>query len=331
MDTPSRAEAQPLDLTRRLGLAEPVLNAPMAGAAGGRLAAAVTAAGGLGMLGIGAGVSPEWIAGQAGLAAESGGAWGVGLMAWVLEESLDPLRAALEQGPKLVCVSFGDPGPGLALAKGAGALTAMQVGTAAELRRALEDDVDVVVCRGSEGGGHGRHDVATLPLLQLVLDTTDKPVLAAGGIATARGVAAVLGAGAQGAWVGTRFAACAESLSHARSKEAIAAAGVGDTVYTRAFDIAQRIPWPREFGGRALRNEFSARWAGDEDQLEREVAKDPSITAGIEGARAKGDTALAPVYAGQSAGMTSGGETAAEIVADLARFRTHLRAASTRW
>lgn len=329
--TPPSPAAERRGLAARLGLSEPLVNAPMAGAAGGRLAAAVSRAGGLGMVGIGGGATAEWISAESARARESGGAWGVGLMAWVLEKSLDPLRAALEARPGLVCVSFGDPGPAAALAREAGVLTAMQVGTGAELGRALEDDIDVVVCRGSEGGGHGRNDVATLPLLQLALDSTDKPVVAAGGIATARGVAAALGAGAQAAWVGTRFAACVESLSHARAKEAISAAGLDDTVYTRAFDIAQRIPWPREYGGRALGNAFSARWAADEEGLERELAEHPEITAEMEFARAGGDTATAPVYAGQSAAMTRAGETAADVVADLARFRTHLRDAAARW
>lgn len=173
--------------------------------------------------------------------------------------------------------------------------------------------------------------MATLPLLQLVLDRTDKPVIAAGGIGTSRGVAAVIAAGAAAAWVGTRFAASAESLSADTLKQRIAAAVVDDTVYTRAFDVAQRIPWPRQFGGRALRNEFSERWADDLGALGAAVGGSDELTEAMMAARASGDTALAPVYAGQSAGLTDRVETAAEIVADLARFRMHLRAAGGSW
>lgn len=326
------AHQQPhFDLPSRLGLTEPVVNAPMAGAAGGRLAAAVSAAGGLGMVGIGSSVSPEWIAEQSRLARAPGRAWGAGLMAWVLEASLEPLRHLLEEHPDLVCVSFGDPGPAARLIRDAGALCAMQVGNAADLERALQPDIDVVVCRGGEGGGHGRNDVATLPLLQLAVAATGKPVIAAGGISGPTGVAAALAAGAQAAWIGTRFAASHESLSHAHAKQAIADAGLDDTVFTRAFDIAQRLPWPADFGGRALRNEFTGQWAAEEDRLSAAVARDDSIKERVDAARRAGDVATAPVYAGQSAAGTASHESAADIVADLAGFRRLLRAAVDRW
>lgn len=330
-DQQAEFTAATFDLSHRLGLDLPLINAPMAGAAGGALAAAVSSSGALGMIGIGSTASPEWISEQAALARAPGRAWGAGLMAWVLERSLQPLHEVLSHGPSLVCVSFGDPGPAAALIGEAGALCAMQVGNEADLQRALEPDIDVVVCRGGEGGGHGRNDVATLPLLQQALAATNKPVIAAGGIADSRGVAAVLAAGAQAAWVGTRFAASSESTSHDRVKEAIAAAGLDDTVFTQVFDLAQRIPWPTEFGGRALRNDFTDQWAQDREGLINALAEDPSLTESVNAARARGDVSTAPVYAGQSAALTAGQETAADIVAELSGFRTHLGAAAARW
>ncbi|WP_167140652.1 nitronate monooxygenase [Diaminobutyricimonas sp. TR449] len=321
----------PVQLLSNLTLAEPIVNAPMAGAAGGRLAAAVSAAGGLGMVGIGGGVEQDWLDRELTLAAASGRPWGAGMLAWVLDGGLDPVRRVLEHRPTLLCVSFGDPGSATGLAKDAGVITAMQIGNAADLARALEDDIDVIVCRGSEGGGHGRNEVATLPLLQFVLEKTDKPVIAAGGIATARGVAAVLAAGASAAWVGTRFAACAESMSADSLKRSIAQASVDDTVYTRAFDVAQRIPWPHEFGGRALRNRFSDQWAEHVDELEADVDAGDELTDRVNAARVAGDVSVAPVYAGQSAGLTDGVGSAADVVADLARFREFLRGAASRW
>ncbi|MDN6179130.1 MAG: nitronate monooxygenase [Micrococcaceae bacterium] len=330
-DQPVDVPTVAFDLPARLGLDHPLVNAPMAGAAGGALAGAVSTAGGLGLIGIASTATKEWISEQATLARAPGRAWGAGLMAWVLERSLDPLHEILDHGPSLVSVSFGDPGPAAALIRESGALCAMQVGNDADLQRALEPDIDVVVCRGGEGGGHGRNDVATLPLLQQALAATSKPVIAAGGIADARGVAAVLAAGAQAAWIGTRFAASTESSSHDRVKQAIAAAELDDTIFTRVFDIAQRIPWPTEFGGRALRNDFTEQWAQDGEGLVDALAKDPSITETIKAARTHADVSTAPVYAGQSVSRTAGQEGAADIVAELAGFRTHLGTAAARW
>lgn len=303
----------------------------MAGAAGGALAAAVSGVGGLGMLGIGGAATTTWLHEQATLAAAPGRAWGAGLMAWVLEESMDPLKIILEHHPAFICVSFGEPGAAAELAHQAGALVGMQVGNAAELERALAEDIDVVICRGSEGGGHGRNEVSTLPLLQLALDRTEKPVIGAGGIATARGVAAVIGSGAQAAWIGTRFAAAQESLSRPQVKDAISRASVDDTVYTRAFDIAQQVPWPVQYGGRALRNRFSEQWTEHLEELEAAIRRDPSMSAAFAAAQRDADLETAPVFAGQSAGLTESGETAAEIIADLAGFRIHLAAAAERW
>ncbi len=322
---------EPDALQQRLGYTEPIFNAPMAGAAGGALAAAVSTSGGFGMLGIGGSNTAEWITEQSLLASSAGKPWGAGLMAWVLEVSLDPLRQVLEQGPSFICMSFGDPGPAATLAHQAGALVGMQVGNAAELDRALQSDIDVVICRGSEGGGHGRNEVSTLPLLQLALHRTGKPVVAAGGIATAQGVAAVLGAGASAAWIGTRFAAATESMSHDNIKQAIGSAGIDDTIYTRAFDIAQRIAWPAEYGGRALRNHFSDTWAGNIDGLSRHVREGDELTEAIERARVVADPDNAPVYAGQSAGLSTTGHDAATIIAELAAFRALLSRAAHRW
>lgn len=329
-DTPSKAGSVD-KLQLALGYTEPIFNASMAGAAGGALAAAVSAAGGFGMVGIGGGTTREWIDTEAAVAASSGRPWGAGLMAWVLDKNMDPLEYVLEHGPAFICVSFGEPGLAAALVHESGALVGMQVGNAAELSRALEDDIDVVICRGNEGGGHGRNEVSTLPLLQLALSKTEKPVVAAGGLATPAGVAAVLGAGASAAWIGTRFATATESLSHANIKEAISGAGIDDTVYTRAFDIAQRINWPVEYGGRALRNDFSDSWAQDLEALGAAVESNDILTDSINQARARADLSLAPVYAGQSAGLTSAGLSAAEVIADLAGFRAMLRQAARRW
>lgn len=318
-------------ITDRFSTTYPILNAPMAGAAGGRLAAAVSAAGGLGMVGMGADAAPAWIDQELTIASSSGKPWGIGVMAWALKENPEPLQYALSHHPALVSVSFGDPGPALGAVRDAGAVSAMQVGNHIELTEALEYDVDIIVVRGAEGGGHGRNEVATLPLLQLAIQTTKKPVLAAGGIATAAGVAAVLAAGAAGAWIGTRFTTAQESLMSTPAKEAIGQATTDSTVYTRAFDIAQQLNWPPQYGGRALSNEFTAQWASRPDDLEQEIQSSSELSHQMRQARKDADITTAPVYAGQSAGLTENGLTAADVMAELAGYRRLLADAAMLW
>ena len=315
------------DLKKLLGYREPIINASMAGAAGGRLAAAVSSAGGVGMIGCPAAPGRGWIQEQARDVAELDTPWGAGFMGWALEADLSALKAFLEYRPALVAISFGNPGPGAELAHEAGALVAMQAGNAADLDRAMEDDIDIIIARGGEGGGHGRNEAGTLPLLQLAVAASEKPVIAAGGIGTARGVAAVLAAGAQAAWVGTRFLAAREAAGHAKTKQAVLGSGLDDTVYTRAFDIAQQLPWAPEFGGRALANDFSNRYAGRLEDLEPSEQLRQRMLA----ARAEADVSTAPVYAGQAVQFVQEQETAAQIMAGLAGFRQILAAAASKF
>ncbi len=318
-------------------LPEPIISAPMTGASGGRLAAAVTAAGGLGMMGFAFAATPEVVARECAVARGdalpdgTGAAFGVGLLLWVLEDHPEVLDDVIEQRPALISLSFGDPTRFVPRARRAGVTVCTQVGTVEEARRALDAGVDLLVARGSEGGGHGRGEVATLPLLQQVLEVCDVPVAAAGGIGTARGVAAVLAAGAVAAWVGTSFAACTESEAADSLKQAIIDRDSADTVYTRAFDVAQRFGWPAVYGGRALANDFTQEWAERVGELEVEVAAGEGITSRMNAARASGDISVAPVYAGQSAGLVHQPRAAAEVMADLAGFRAHLAAAAQRW
>src|ERR1019366_9162869 len=110
-------------------------------------------------------------------------------------------------------VSFGDSWRWAERVREAGIVTAAQVSYGETARSAVDAGIDVLVSRGAEGGGHGEPAVGTLPLLEGILETASVPVLAAGGISTSRGFAAVLAAGASGAWLGTAFAACPESLA----------------------------------------------------------------------------------------------------------------------
>src|SRR4051794_11259968 len=184
----------------------------MAGVAGGALARAVSQGGGLGMIGISGSHTAEFVTEQCAIPAAERLPFGVGLMAWTLPDRPDLLEATMAAQPSLVSVSFGDPAPYVGPLHDRGIAVAAQVNTVADVHRAQEAGVDVLVAQGTEAGGHTGHR-ATLPLLQEVLSLTDRPVVAAGGIATGRGMAAVLVAGAAGVWIGTALLACTEGLN----------------------------------------------------------------------------------------------------------------------
>ena len=302
-------------LTERFDLRVPVVCAPMAGVGTGALAAAVTSAGGLGMLGAGPTMSSERLADECAVARAAGGPYGVGLMAWALAQDDRLVHAVAREAPALVSVSYGPYERWVRPLQDAGIVVATQAGTLAEAVAAQEAGVDLLVVRGGEGGGHGRNDVGTLPLLQAVLDAVVEPVVAAGGIGTARGLAAVLAAGAEGAWVGTAFLACTEAATSAAARERLYAADETGTAYGRVFDVGQRLDWPPEYGGRALRNAFFDRWAGAEDAL----AEDDGAAAELAAARKASYFDVACIYVGQGVGLLRGERSAAEVVAELAR------------
>ena len=301
-------------LTRTLGIDVPLIQAPMARVSEGAMAAAVSQAGALGMVGMGPAASPAHIEEQARVAAAPGRPYGIGLMAWVLEQQPAQLEAVLGTDAALVSVSFGAFEEPVERLKAAGRLVTTQVGNRAEAERAERAGVDFVVARGREGGGHGRDDLGTLPLLQIVLDTVEVPVVAAGGIGTHRGLAAVLAAGAVGAWAGTAFLCCRESVYPTASQARLLAADDTATTYGRVFDVAQRAGWPPEFGGRALRNRFFDEWEGREHELQA----DDDALARYADAQRRQDFDDAVIYAGQGAALLRSEGTAAEVVAAFA-------------
>jgi nitronate monooxygenase len=296
--------------SRKMGLAVPILNAPMGGVAGGKLAAVVSAAGGLGMIGVGSAGSVAFLERECELAKATGFSFGIGLLDWALTRNPALLDAAVSAAPALICVSFGDDWGWAPRVRQAGIVTATQVADVAMARRAADAGVEVLVARGAEGGGHGEAKVGTLPLLEGVLDAVPLPVLAAGGISSARGLAAVLAAGASGAWLGTAFAACPESLASDRTREALVQAAETDTVTTRVFDVALGYPWPARFTERVLRNEFFEHWSGREDAL----ASDTDARAALASALAAGNHRLAHVDAGQGVGLLTEVHPAAEVM-----------------
>jgi nitronate monooxygenase len=233
-------------LTQMLGIEPPVLLAPMDVVSGGRLAAAVSQAGGLGLLGGGYGHS-DWIdrewerAGNARI--------GCGFITWSLAERPRILDLALANRPVAVMLSFGDPRPFAPAIRDAGARLICQAQTLSQAREAMEAGADVIVAQGTEAGGHGM----TEPLLTLLPQIVDAypaaVVVAAGGIADGRGMAAGMILGAQGVLMGTRFYASQEADGHSRAKQRIVEADGGQTVRSIVFDLSRGIRWPATYTG----------------------------------------------------------------------------------
>jgi len=293
-----------------MGLRVPIVNAPMGGVAGGRLAAAVTAAGGLGMVGMGTAGSTSSLHAEL---PHVHGTFGIGLVDWVIRKEPELLDAALDARPVLVSVSFGTDLSWVRRAHEAGIAAATQVYNSGEAQRAQDAGIDLLVARGSEGGGHGDATIGTLPLLDAVLDVVSVPVLAAGGIASPRSLAAVLAAGASGAWLGTVLSASPEALTTDASRRALVAARETDTASTRVFDIVRGLPWSKRFPSRVLRNDFVARWSGQEDALADNSDAQGELAAAI----AADDRRTAPVDAGQGVGMVTGVAPVGQVIERL--------------
>lgn len=307
--------------SQSMGLDVPIVNAPMGGVAGGVFSAAVCRAGGLGMIGIGSAGTAAHLDEELRHVSGLGRPFGIGLVHWVMTRDPQLLARAVAAKPALLCVSFGDDWSWVQGVHDAGIRAAAQVGSLRAAERATEAGVDVVIARGAEAGGHGEPAVGTLPLLTAILDQLPVPVLAAGGISSGRGLAAVLAAGASGAWLGTALSACPESLMADATRDALIAAGDTDTVTTRVFDVALGYPWPPTLPERVLRNTFTNRWHG----REAELIDDQDARAALATAIATNDHEAAPVNAGQGVGALTAVRPVADVIEQLVvEARRHL-------
>ncbi|CAM3879011.1 NAD(P)H-dependent flavin oxidoreductase [Smaragdicoccus niigatensis] len=299
-------------LTKQLGIAHPIISAPMALAAGGALAAAVTRAGGLGLIGGGYGNS-DWIRTQF----EAAGAErvGVGFITWSVQRSPGVVAEALALNPVAVMLSFGDPAAFADQIKDAGATLICQCQNLNHVEQAVRAGADIIVAQGSEAGGHGAFR-GTLSLVPEVADflSTRSPetlLVAAGGIADGRALAASLLLGADGVLMGTRLWASSEAVVHPRHHETIVASNGDDTIRTSTPDIARGLDWPAEFTARIRRNAFTERWHGDEQSLAANTAVEgPRYSAAF----ADGDPDNAGVFFGEAAGLIHSIEPAGSII-----------------
>ncbi|GAB4336674.1 MAG: enoyl-[acyl-carrier-protein] reductase FabK [Dehalococcoidia bacterium] len=311
--------------TELVGCRVPIQSAPMGSVSTPDLAAAVVSAGGHAMLAVPPAPAPI-VAGLLDAIHERGlTCYGFNILVPFLDR--DVLELVASRAP-LVDFYLGPPDRELVdIVHAKGALAGWQVTSTEEAVAAREAGCDLVVAHGVEAGGRNPGGmVGLLPLLAEVLDAVDIPVLAAGGIATARGVAAVLAAGADGARLGTRFVASAESGAHPEYVEALLGARAEDTTYTERF--AGLLP-PELPGSRVLRSAIDAAEAAAEDvvgemALGPERMPIPRFAAPPPVRTTTGNIRAMALYAGESAGAVRAVQPAAEIVAELAEGAEHL-------
>ena len=303
-------------LTDRLGIRHPILSAPMAFAAGGALAAAVSHAGGLGFIGGGYG-DGAWLEQQ--FRAAGNASIGCGFITWSLAKQPHLLAAALAHKPKSVFLSFADPAPYIPLIKAAGAISIQQIQTLRDAAVALDAGVDIIVAQGAEAGGHGEKR-ATMTLVPEVADLIAKRapatlLCAAGGIVDGRGLAASLMLGADGVLIGTRLWASSEALVHPALHQAAIASNGDQTIRQSITDIARGYDWPARYNIRVAQNAFIDQWLGREDELRSADAERQRYAD----AAAIGDASIAAVIVGEGVGMIDTIEPAGVIVERIAR------------
>src|SRR3984893_16633746 len=304
-------------LTEFFDIEHPILAAPMALISGGRLAAAATSGGGLGLIGGGYGDS-DWL--QREFALAEGTRVGCGFITWSLAHKPELLDETLERQPATIMLSFGDLQPFAEHIHAAGVPLTAQVQTLDHARQALDAGAEILVAQGGEAGGHGMTVRSTFTLVPAVVElaaerSPEALVLAAGGVSDGRGLAAALTLGADGVLVGTRFWASPEALVSPRAQERAIRASGDNTCRTRVYDIVRRLDWPPQYNERMLSNPFVDSWHGNESEL---LASLPDAVSTFEAAVAAEDFDIAAIFVGEAIGRIDEVGPAADMVADLA-------------
>jgi nitronate monooxygenase len=294
-----------------LAIDHPILNAPMGGTATADLAAAVSAAGGFGMSGGTSGGGADWLRAQIrATRALTDRPFGVGFISSFAGID-DLIQVALDEQVAAINHSFADPTPYVAAAHAAGVKVFAQVQTVAQAQRAADAGVDVLIAQGTEAGGH-TGSIGTFAFVPTVVDVAGSiPVVAAGGIADGRGLAAALMLGATGAWLGTRFVASQEWGGQPWEQAAVVTATADDTVRTSVYDQIRAATFPDGIADRVLRNAFVDRWQGRDDELR--VQQDVLRQELAEAAQ-RGDAGVVDISAGVASGIIHAVEPAGVIV-----------------
>ena len=315
--TPKSLKSLKTRLTEFFDIEHPILAAPMALISGGRLAAAATSGGGLGLIGGGYGDS-DWL--QREFALAEGTRVGCGFITWSLARKPELLDQTLERQPATIMLSFGDLQPFADRIHAAGIPLIAQVQTLDQARQALDAGAEILVAQGGEAGGHGMTVRSTFTLVPDVVDlaaqhSLETLVLAAGGVVDGRGLAAALTLGADGALVGTGFWASPEALVSPRAQQRALRASGDDTYRTRVYDVVRRLDWPPQYNERTLSNPFVDGWHGNEPELLSSL--DDAVST-FETAVAAEDFDVAAIFVGEAIGRIDKIRPAADIVAEMA-------------
>lgn len=291
-----------------LDISAPIISAPMAFVAGGALAAAVSEAGGLGLLGGGYG-DRAWLDREWNIT--DGARIGVGFITWMLEKQPDLLSYALERNPAAIFLSFGSVRGFADEIVRSGIPLIAQVQSVTDARIAVSEGASVIVAQGTEAGGHCGSQ-STITLVPAIVDAVSPtPVVAAGGIADGRGLAAALMLGAQAIVCGTAFYASRESLAHPSAKNMAIGASGDQTVRSDVFDRARGYDWPVQWKARALKNYFHRRWSATvPDQLGKLELMQAEYQRAIESA----DLDKMAVFVGEAVTMVRNQDTACSIL-----------------
>jgi nitronate monooxygenase len=300
-------------LTEFFGLEHPIVLAPMTPAAGAALASAVADAGALGLLGGGYGDRPWFVQEAAKVTRRD---IGCGFITWSVERVPDLFGEALERFPRAMMLSFADPAMFAKRVKDAGVPLICQVHTLEQALHAVDVGANVIVAQGTEAGGHGMTARSTMSFVPAVVDAVsrrarDVMILAAGGIADGRGLAAALMLGADGVLMGTRFWATQEAIIHPAAKARVVAASGDETIRTSVYDVVRQRDWPAGYTGRLMKNEFIEEWHGREVEL-ASIQKDELRK--VEAAYEAGDYDIANVTVGESIGLVSDVPRAGDLV-----------------
>ena len=300
-----------------LGIIHPIVLGGMGSATSPQLVAAVSNAGGFGTLGTSGRTGAQIIAEIKAIREATDKPFGINHLLFRINE--EAYTATLEARPAIVAFAWARSDQDLRSyfkrAHDAGVRVMYMAGTVPEAVCAVEAGADFIVAQGTEGGGHVGWMAAMVIVPMVVSAVAPVPVLAAGGIADGRGLAAALALGADGVLLGTRLLATPEAPIHENFKQAIVKSDGHDTVLTEINDLASGHVWPGALA-RVQRNEFVARWAGREWALRQHQ---PEAAKAVAQARRAGDADNAPLMFGQDAGLIDSIKPAAEIITGMVR------------